>query len=275
MPGMPDMRRPAVIARGLQLMYGETVALAESDFDLPAGAVTALIGPNGSGKSSVVSAIAGLRRPAAGAISVLGSPPAQVRARVALVPQSTKVNDALPVTVREVVGMGRYASRGMLGRFDGQDHLSVDDALARLDLGGLSPRHLRELSGGQRQRVFVAQGLVQPRDLLLLDEPTTGLDVVSSQVIHEVVAAERSEGRPVVLTTHDFAEARLADHVVLLANRVVAEGSPEAVFTAENLAAAYGFEAAEVAGHIQLDDAAHRPVDPRHIHVEPRQVRGE
>jgi iron complex transport system ATP-binding protein len=263
---------PAVDAEGLVLLHGDKVALADSDFRLPGGAVTALIGPNGSGKSSVISAIAGLHPPAAGSITVLGRPPGELRARVALVPQSTKVNDSLPVTVREVVAMGRYASLRMLGRFHEEDRRSVDDALARLDLEGLSGRHLRELSGGQRQRVFVAQGLVQEKDLLLLDEPTTGLDLVSSQVIHEVVATERSQGRPVVLTTHDFPEARQADHVVLLANRVVAEGPPDAVFTTENLAAAYGL--AEVAGHVHMDDAAHRPVDPRHVHVEPRQIRG-
>ncbi|MFP3914509.1 MAG: metal ABC transporter ATP-binding protein, partial [Actinomycetota bacterium] len=236
------MSRPAVEAAGLVLAYGDTIALAESDLSLPSRSVIALIGPNGSGKSSLVSAIAGLHRPRAGSISVLGMPPRDVRSRVALVPQSTQVNDSLPVTVREVVAMGRYAALGMLGRFQEDSRRAVDDALERLDLKDLEGRHVRELSGGQRQRVFVAQGLVQPRDLLLLDEPTTGLDVVSTDVIHRVLEDERSAGRTVALTTHDFAEARRADHVVLLANRVVAAGEPEAVFTPGNLAAAYGLE---------------------------------
>lgn len=266
---------PAVAARGLVLAYRDTVALAESDLGLPNGAVSVLIGPNGSGKSSLLAAVAGLLRPSAGVVAVLGVEPKEARARVALVPQSTKVNDALPVTVREVVSMGRYSSLGTVRRFDDHDRRSVSEALGRLDLEPLAGRHLRELSGGQRQRVFVAQGLVQERDLLLLDEPTTGLDLVSSQVIHDVVATEREEGRPVVLTTHDFSEARQADHVVLLANRVVAEGPPESVFTTENVAAAYGFEETDLSGHLHLDDAAHRPVEPRHLHVEPRHIRDE
>ena len=258
----------AVVARDLELVYGEHVALGASDFRFPAGAVTALIGPNGSGKSTVLAAVAGLHEPSAGDLRVLGWTPRKVRSRIAFVPQSTKVNDLLPVTVREVVAMGRYASLGMLGRFGTDDRAALDEALRRLDLEPLAARHLRELSGGQRQRVFVAQGLVQEHEILLLDEPTTGLDIVSTEVIHEVVRSERAAGKAVVLTTHDFAEARAADHVVLLANRVVAEGVPDDVFTPENLAAAYGLEINSAIGHVDLDDPAHQPTRPRHRHVE-------
>lgn len=270
-----NLTSAAVSGRAVVLAYGDTVALAESDFRFPDAVVTALIGPNGSGKSSLLSAVTGLLQPVAGTISVLGLEPEQARRRVALVPQSTKVNDSLPVTVREVVAMGRYASLGRLGRFGNADRQAVDDALGRLDLELLARRHVRELSGGQRQRVFVAQGLAQRRDLLLLDEPTTGLDVVSSQVIREVIADETQQGRPVAFTTHDFGEAQDADHVVLLANRVVAEGAPTRVFTPEHLAVAYGFDAAQLTGHVHFDDAAHRPVGDRHVHGERRQLRDE
>lgn len=270
MPGVPDMSRPAVTGAGVVLTYGDRLALAESNFQVPAGGLTVLIGPNGSGKSSVLAAVAGLHRLSAGTLTVLGDVPRAVRSRVALVPQSTRVNDALPVTVREVVTMGRYAAMGMVRPLGQADRDAVDEALARLDLESVSGLHLRELSGGQRQRVFVAQGLVQPRDLLLMDEPTTALDVVSTQEIHEVVAEEREAGRPVVVTTHDFAEARRADHVILLANRVVAEGAPATVFTADNLAAAYGFDVGDLTDQVHLDDAAHRPAYPRHSHIEPR-----
>lgn len=269
------MTRLAAEGRGVTLHYGDTVALSPSDFRVPEGAVTALIGPNGSGKSSLLAAMAGLLRPVAGTLTVLGGTPEEARRRVALVPQGTRVNDALPVTVREVVAMGRYSSLGRLGRFAGSDRAAVDEALARLDLQSVAGRHLRELSGGQRQRVFVAQGLVQERDLLLLDEPTTGLDIVSTGTIQQVVRAEKGQGRPVVLTTHDFAEARQADHVMLLGNRVVAEGAPEEVFTPKHLSDAYGFDPADLAGHVHLDDAAHRPAGDRHVHVEPRQLRDE
>lgn len=269
MPLVSELKAAAG-AHGLELRFGDTVALQASDFSLPPSGVSVLIGPNGSGKSTLLSAIAGLHRPAAGHIEVLGTNPSQARSAVAFVPQSTKVNDALPVTVREVVTMGRYASLGLTGRFGPADRSAVDTALERLDLTSLEGRHLRELSGGQRQRVFVAQGLVQERALLLLDEPTMSLDLVSAQVIHEAIDDERRAGRPVVVTTHDLAEAKRADHVLLLANRVVAEGPPSTVLTAEHLTSAYRYEIGELAGHIHLDDAAHSPTAPRHIHVQLR-----
>ncbi len=264
---MSDLTR-SVHAVGVELRFGEALALTVSDFTLPAVGVSALIGPNGSGKSTVLSAIAGLHRPSRGTIEVLGASPAAARARVAFVPQSTKVNDVLPVTVREVVAMGRYASLGMSHRFRPPDRRAVDEAIDRLDLGDIEDRHLRELSGGQRQRVFVAQGLVQARDLLLLDEPTVALDLVSERVIHDAIAWEREEGRPVVVTTHDLGEARAADHVLLLANQVVAEGPPERVLTPENLAVAYRSEVGDFGDGVHVDDAAHRPTASRHTHVE-------
>jgi iron complex transport system ATP-binding protein len=257
-------------ATDLVLSYGSTVAVSESSFRLPDRGVTVVIGPNGSGKSTVLGAIAGLHRPAAGRVRTLGADPVDMRSRVAFVPQSTQVNDALPVTVREVVAMGRYSSLGLMGRFGDDDREALEEALERLDLGDLQARHLRELSGGQRQRVHVAQGLVQERDMLLLDEPTMALDVVSAGVIHDAIADEAKRGRPVIVTTHDFGEARRADYVLLLAGRVVAEGPPDQVLTAEHLAAAYGFEAGELEGHLHLDDAAHRPTARRHVHGETR-----
>jgi iron complex transport system ATP-binding protein len=265
-----SVERSSAEATDLVLSYGKTVAVAESSFGLPAQGVTVVIGPNGSGKSTVLAAIAGLHRPASGRVRTLGADPVEVRSRVAFVPQSTQVNDALPVTVREVVAMGRYSSLGLMGRFGDEDRDALEEALERLDLVDLQARHLRELSGGQRQRVFVAQGLVQERDMLLLDEPTMALDVVSAGVIHDAIGDEANRGRPVVVTTHDFGEARQADYVLLLAGRVVAEGPPDQVLTAQHLAAAYGFEASELEGHLHLDDAAHRPAARRHVHGETR-----
>ncbi|CAN5900937.1 metal ABC transporter ATP-binding protein [soil metagenome] len=256
-------------ARGLELRFGDIVALAASDFGIPRSGVTSLIGPNGSGKSTLLAAVAGLHRPTSGEITVLGTTPIQARSRVAFVPQRTNVNDALPVTVREVVAMGRYASLGMVRRAGTRDHEAVAEAIALLDLTELSGRHVRELSGGQRQRVFVAQGLVQDRDVLLLDEPTTALDMVSARVIDEAIRVERASGRPVVVTTHDLEDARKSDHVILLAGRVVAEGLADHVLTPEHLSEAYRFNVSEEAGQVHLDDAAHSPVPGRHLHVEP------
>lgn len=239
---MPDPARTdaAVVAEELTLTYGEHVAVARATFALPHGRTTAIIGPNGSGKTTLLRAISDLEHPANGRLSVLGHPAGADHAAVAHVMQAQTVNDAVPVSVLETVRMGRYAVRGMLRRLRRTDHDAVDEAIQRLDIGDLVHRHLRELSGGQRQRVFVAQGLAQQADLLLLDEPITGLDLVSQERIDRAVAEEVAAGRTVVMTTHDVATAARADHVLLLATHVVAAGTPADVLSEEHLGHAYG-----------------------------------
>ena len=258
----------AVRGSAIEVRYGTVTAIAASDFTVPAGKVTAIIGPNGSGKSTLLVTMVGLRTPSSGEISVLGTTPVKARPRIAFVPQSTKVSDTLPVTVREVVAMGRYATLGLVSPFRAPDRTAVDEAIGRLDLTAVSSRHLGELSGGQRQRVFVAQGLVQDRSMLLMDEPLNALDLVSAAVISTVVAEERAAGRTVVVTTHDLADAAEADHVLLLAGTVVAEGPPAEVLTSEHLSSAYQSQIIEADGRLILDDAAHRPTASRHVHVD-------
>lgn len=255
----------AVLAEKVVLAYGRTVALAESSFVVPSGSVTAVIGPNGSGKSTVLNAIAGLMSPMAGRLEL-----ARIDGRapgVAYVMQATKVNEALPVTAGEVVAMGRYAGKGMWRRFSSTDRAAVDRAMAAMALEDLAALHYGRLSGGQRQRILVAQGLAQDHDILLLDEPLSGLDMPSAERIDAVIHDEHRMGRTVVLTTHDLAEASVADHVLLLAGRVVASGPPEEVLTAANLASAYGPSLLHVeALGLMIDDPAHRPVPGRHVH---------
>lgn len=248
----------AVEGRGLTLAYGRHPVLQDVSFDLPSGAVTSLVGPNGAGKSSLLNAIVGLLPVESGTLKVLNGTPSELRRRVGYVMQSAKVNEQLPVTVREVVTMGRFATRGAFGRMTAEDRRMVDESIDRLELGDLTGRHLHELSGGQRQRVFVAQGLAQGGDLLLLDEPVTGLDVVSRQHILDVVAEERLAGRTIVMTTHDLSEAADTDHVLLLAGRVVASGTATEVLTAANLADAYGGRLLRLAdGMVLIDDPHH------------------
>lgn len=255
---------PAVTATDIEFRYGGTIAVATSSFVIPRSAVTALIGPNGSGKSTILSGIAGLVAPTTGRLAVHQT---IARGRIALVLQTTKVNDALPITVREIVSMGRYPGIGELSRLTDADRTAVADAMDRMSISDLQGKHLSELSGGQRQRVFVAQGLAQDRDLLLLDEPLTGLDLPSAQAIDAVIHDEQKRGGTIVMSTHDLAEARVADHVVLMAGRVVASGSPGDVLTASNLTEAYGSALLHVDGEqIFLDDPAHRPTGTRHVH---------
>lgn len=256
---------PAVSADSLVLGYDSSVAIAASSFIIPAGVVTAVIGPNGSGKSTLLNAIAGLTEPLQGTLTV----PARANGthRVSYVLQSTKVNDSLPVTVREVVAMGRYSQAGWYRRLTETDKTATEVSMKRTGVESVSSRHLQELSGGQRQRVFVAQGLAQEHDLLLLDEPLTGIDLSAARAIDEAIHDEIHNGCTVILTTHDLSEARVADHVVLLAGRVVAAGPPASVLTSKNLSEAYGQSLLHVdEDGMFLDDPAHTPVPGRHTH---------
>ncbi len=245
-----------VDAREVELRHGSRPALVGVTLAVPAGTVTAVIGPNGSGKSTLLDALVGLLEPFSGSLAVLGRPPREVRRRIAYVPQSTRFHREIPITVREAVGLGRYATLGRRRRFRVEDRRRVAEAMERLDILDLGRRHLSELSGGQRQRVFVAQGLAQERDVLLLDEPVTGLDLTSSAIIAAVIGEEKEAGRSVIFTTHDLADAAGADVVVLLAGRVVAAGPPADVLTPAHLGEAYGLRVAPL-----VDDAAHWPVD--------------
>jgi len=263
----------AIEARDVEYQYGSSVAVARSSFTVPVGAITALIGPNASGKSTLLSGIAGLLTPTSGSMTVHQ---AATRKRIAFVLQTTKVNEALPITVREVVTMGRYPSLPTFGRLTDHDRGIIDAAMERMSITAIAHRHLRELSGGQRQRVFVAQGLAQDHDLLLLDEPLTGLDFTSAQAIDAVIHEEQTLGRTIVMSTHDLAEAHVSDHVVLMANRVVASGTPDEVLTSELLKEAYGSAFLHVdGGQVFLDDPAHSPADSRHVHLDrPSHLRG-
>ena len=246
---------PAVTALEVDLAYGHRTVVADATFSIPYAAVTALIGPNGAGKSTVLNAVAGLLAPRSGSLDV---PAARSRSGVAYVLQGTHANVQLPITVREAVTMGRYATAGLVRGLGRDDRQAVDAAMEALAIADLAHRPLRELSGGQRQRAFVAQGLAQQADVLLLDEPITGLDLVSRQHILEAIAAERAAGHAVLVSTHDLGDAAAADHLLLLAGRVVASGAPTEVLTEANLADAYGGHLLRVGeSTLILDDHPH------------------
>lgn len=261
------MRLSASMVKGEKVVlgYGGQVVLEQSNFRIPAGAITAVIGPNGSGKSTLLSAIAGLHTPVAGTIDLSG--PSNTPVALAYVLQTTKVNESLPVTVKEVVTMGRYSGKRRFRRLDNEDRHSVAKAMERTGIIPIADRHIHRLSGGQRQRVFVAQGLAQEHNLLLLDEPLTGIDLTTAQAIDQVIHDEINEGCTVVLTTHDLSEAQIADHVILLSGRVVAEGPPAEVLTSANLADAYGPALLHLGDRaVMVDDPAHKPIPGRHTH---------
>jgi manganese transport system ATP-binding protein len=258
----------AVIARNLSAAYDERLALGPSTFDIPAQSLVAVIGPNGSGKSTLLNLIAGLTQPASGSIEVLSADPNAVRNRIAYVLQATSISPTLPISVGEVVTMGRYASTGIGRRLGRNDRLAVARALAQVELSDVARASFHELSGGQRQRVLVAQGLAQDHDLLLLDEPLIGVDLGSSASIEASLADDVDQGKTVIVTTHDLAQAMAADWVVLLAGQVLAHGRPSDVLTEENLARAYGLRVIRSGDRFIVDDPAHQGTDELHVHLD-------
>lgn len=225
--------------RKVEVTRGERVVLRSSDFSIPEASITAVIGPNGSGKSSLLHALTGLL-PYTGTLSVLGEEPEHARAQIAYVLQHMNVTPGVPMTVRDVVMMGRYSSTGFVKRFTPEDHRVVKEALELLHIEDLAHRQVSQLSGGQRQRAFVAQALAQDHTVLLMDEPLTGLDIQSAKTIDHIIHEEPARGCSVIFTTHDLEEARAADVVILVSGYVVASGPPGRVLTPENLAKAYG-----------------------------------
>jgi zinc/manganese transport system ATP-binding protein len=199
--------------------------------DIPALATTALVGPNGSGKSTLLGVLAGVIKPTSGELHHHGDRPP------AFVPQRGAVGDALPLTVRQTVEMGRWGERGPWRRLTRQDRITVDQAMERLGISDLATRQLGELSGGQRQRALIAQGIAQESDLLLLDEPTTGLDPEARGWIGALLTELVADGVTVVHATHDLEAARSADACLLLRNgHLAGQGHPEQLLTASTLA---------------------------------------
>ncbi len=236
MPKSPltkDAAPPAIRATKLTVGYGSRAVLRDVDINLPAGASLALVGTNGSGKSTLLKTLVGLIAPLRGEQVV-------TPASVAYLGQVHAVNGLLPVQARDVVMMARYQRRGLLARITSADRLAVDAALERLDISDLARRPLRALSGGQRQRVFLAQVLAREAAVLVLDEPTAGLDAGSTERYFSIVEEELQRGAAVVTATHDIAEALRCDQAMLLAGRVVASGQPHDVLSAERLLEAFG-----------------------------------
>ena len=256
----PTGSEPAVTITDAVFRYGSEVVFDRSSLAIEPGTITALIGPNGAGKSTLLNGIAGLIPLSEGRVELgraNGRP-----LRLSYVLQDTKINQSLPVTVREVVSMGRYPGKGPIRPLSKRDRQLVDKVMERTNISHLAKRHLSRLSGGQRHRVLLAQGLVQDHEILLLDEPATGLDLVSIQAIRDTVREEANIGCTVILTTHDMADAWTADYVVLLAGRVVTSGPPKEVLQSSHLIEAYGTALLNVDGtHLLLDDPHHDQPD--------------
>ncbi len=262
----------AVRMRDVTVAYGDRVALDDVDLEIRAGALLAVIGPNGAGKSTLLKAIAGLIQPVSGTLEVLGAPPGGAARWVAYVPQAELVDWGFPVTVGDVVMMGRVPLIG-IGRSPSRaDRAAVRDALETVGMAGEDGRQIGSLSGGQRRRVFLARAMAARPDLYLLDEPVTGVDATTEEDLMHLLEAEAAAGRTVIASTHDLAAAAQHFNQVALVNgRIVAMGPSDLVMDRELLRTTYGGHVVvlpEGEGTI-IDDAHHHddaPAGERHFH---------
>ena len=250
---MPLIRRPVphqadapiLEALGVTLRYNGRPALEDVSFRLVRGERVAVVGPNGAGKSTLFKVIAGVINPTAGEVTVAGQCPGG-HICIAYVPQRSEVDWTFPVTVADVVMMGRVGRMGLLHGPGREDREYVRQCLEVVGMTDLAARQIGELSGGQQQRMFIARALAQEAELMLMDEPLTGLDVPAQEDIFRILDKLHQRRVTVMVATHDLnLAAERFDRVLLLNSRLLGIGRPDKVFTPERLQAAYG-------GHLRL-----------------------
>ncbi|MCT2538974.1 manganese/iron ABC transporter ATP-binding protein [Sedimentimonas flavescens] len=262
------MTGDGIRADGVTVIYRNGhIALRDASFAIPRGTIAALVGVNGAGKSTLFKALMGFVPVSAGTIEILGEPVRAMMKRqaVAYVPQAEEVDWTFPVLVEDVVMMGRYGHLGFLRRPRPVDHEAVASALARVNISELRRRQIGELSGGQKKRVFLARALAQDAQVILLDEPFTGVDVKTEEQIIALLRDLREEGRVMLVATHNLGSVpEFCDHVVLVRGTVLAHGRTVDVFTPENLKEAFG----GVLRHFLLEgQRLHADEDPRKLDI--------
>jgi manganese/iron transport system ATP-binding protein len=236
---------PVVELSEVTIRYNGTPALEDVSFRLTQGERVAVVGPNGAGKSTLFKVIAGMLHPTKGKVKVYGHGPSG-HICIAYVPQRSQVDWTFPVNVADVVMMGRIGKLGLLHWPKPRDWDYVHQCLEVVGMANLADRQIGELSGGQQQRVFIARALAQEAELMLMDEPLTGLDVTSQEDIFRIFEELRRRNVTVLVATHDLnLAAERFDRVMLLNHRLLGLGQPDEVFTPERLMQAYG-------GHMRL-----------------------
>lgn len=231
---------PVLRVVDLGYRYGNGWALEDVSFELKAGERVAVVGPNGAGKSTLFKLVAGVFRPTRGQIDVYGHEPG-VHICIAYVPQRSQVDWSFPVSVAEVVMMGRVSKVGLFRWPSKNDWKIVRKALNAVNMENFSKRQISELSGGQQQRVFLARALAQEAELILMDEPFTGLDLTTQEEFFFMLDGLRERNVTVLIAMHDLKlAAERFDQVMLLNRRLLGLGKPDKVFEPEKLAVAYG-----------------------------------
>ncbi len=258
----PAAPRPAaeypLVVDSVTVAYQSRPVLRSVSFAVTAGQTVGVIGPNGAGKSTLLKCVLGLIKPDIGSVLLFGEPISDVRQRVAYVPQIEAVDWDFPVTVLDVVTMGRYGRLRLLQWPGRADREAAMEALGRVGMTEFAGRHIRQLSGGQQRRVFLARALCQGADLLLLDEPFAGVDAATEHAIFDLIDVMAAEGKTLVVVNHDLSVLDRFDALLMLNQRVVAFGPTDAVNTSEHLRATYGGRLAMLEA---ADEALLRPRD--------------
>ncbi|MCS7010416.1 MAG: metal ABC transporter ATP-binding protein [Anaerolineales bacterium] len=250
-PHLPD--QPILNVAHVFLRYDRHTALEDITFHLHSGERVAVVGPNGAGKSTLFKIVAGVLPPSEGEVTVYGSGPGG-HVCIGYLPQRSQVDWRFPVTVADVVMMGRIAKLGLFRWPRKQDWDLVFSALETVGLANLAKRQIGELSGGQQQRMFIARALAQEAELMLMDEPLTGLDTPAQESLLALLEHLQQRGVTVMVATHDLEQARLHfDRILLLNRRLIAFGPPEQVLQADKLVRAYGGHLTLTEGHMITD----------------------
>lgn len=238
----------------VSVSYGSLPVLKDITFQVPHGSRVAVIGPNGAGKSTLFKALVGLLPLTSGQIYIHGELWGSHTDCVAYIPQREEVDLRFPVTVRDVVMMGRYGKTGWFGSSSSADKAVVQSSLEVMSITDLASRPLQDLSGGQQQRTFLARAIAQQPHILLMDEPFNGVDVTTQQITLGLLEELKKQGVTVMVSTHDLNLARERfDQVVLLNQHLIAAGTPEEVFTADNIRAAFATQVMDLGGTMVVD----------------------
>jgi ABC-type Mn2+/Zn2+ transport system ATPase subunit len=247
----------AVDIRSAVVRYDDFTALEGVTFAVAPGEAIGIIGPNGSGKSTLLKTIAGLLTPVSGSVAVFGQKPRSLApGSIAYVPQVEAVDWSFPATVRDVVSMGRFPRLKPWQFFGKVDRDAVSRAIEAVHMDPLADRHIANLSGGQQQRAFVARAVAQEPRLLLLDEPTTGVDVATEEALRQVVRELVASGLPVLMTTHDLDRVDAwFDRLMVLDRKILAFGTPSEVEASGAYASIR--EHTHTHGHMRYDHEAH------------------
>ena len=243
LPHQRDHGEAIVRLQDVSCGYGKREVLSGVSLDIMPGDFVGLLGPSGSGKTTLLRTVLGAVDVYRGQVLVEGTSTDRRRPKVGYVPQLETIDWNFPVTVREAVMMGRTMDNRFLPWYGRQDRMLADEMMERLGISHLAPRHIRELSGGQQQRVFLARALVSGPRILLLDEPTSGVDMKTRDDVMHLLHEINHQGITIIMTTHEInAVAVHLPWVICMNGKVLAEGPPSSVITPETLKRTYGAE---------------------------------